>query len=551
MPIGANANGNLNLILFEVGMIIREDPDAEPKVSAVGVHPLLVVPESIQYQDASRSPTSQTSGGAVQTVSGRALRNVNMSGTFGVDSRGLGPYIGTGEVRFQRFYKEVVRMPEALNKDQVDANKDIFRGTPLISIPLAKYDPENTVFYINFYDFWNEREFSAKISNWQDSRHATRGGASGLVHYSMTVEEQGELVTGSLVTLLIKALFNALGVWNAVNSAIETYSIDNILDAQGALGAVFLSQLNSSLLAVQGFLESATAVMGGFQPTSGSDGLAAFLTEAKQLGDLARELMTTPAVTNNADQVDNAPGEIQWSETEGEGGDPALLTQEELDKLEALADAAYYQLIAGSLYGMGPDEYQSFLAGEGEASRPPNVAGSIEYVVGPTDTEASIVQQFGLPWNTILDLNGMTPDEALFEGTTITIPTRRGRGSQSIDGLPVFGSHVGRDAWGADLTVEFDTLNGDIVVIDEEEVLQQGVEWTIEIFAEPLIDLLNQSPPLIRQQLLIKQLQRILLSDKRIAGIEDIQAELEGVAFDIGVTITAINGETVQTGGPQ
>jgi len=551
MAIGANGNNNIYLIMFEVGMITRND-DGSEKVQVVGLHPLVVGPSQIAYTDNTRSPTVQTSGGAVKTVSGRGLRDVAIAGSFGVESRGLGIYIGTGETRFQRFYKEVVRLPDALSKDDVDENVDFLRGTPFLKLLLLPYDPDRTVFYINYYDFWQEIRFSAKIKQWNHRRSFNQGGASALTHYQMTVEEEGELVTGSLVTTIINALFNGLAIWNGLNDVLKSYTLGAILDAQVSLGNIVLGQFNETLGAVQGQVDSATGVMGGFAPGFGSgDNLVAFLSSAQLLASQAKTLAGASSATGPGEDFDNDPGAVSWDTQIGEGGNAGMDLADEIDGLEDLADAAAYQVAAGALYGLDRLTFQAFIAGTAESAYGPEIKGSTTYTVGPTDSEQSISDNFGLPWDLILDVNGLTPDEALFTGRVLTIPRRKGRGTQPIDGLPVFGSHVGKDAWGRDLRADLGASQGDYVVLVEQDVLVQGVDWLVQVASDPLIQLLNMAPPIIRDQLLRIQLQQVLLTDKRIAGIEDIQATLEGESFDIQVTFTAINGSTVQTGAPR
>jgi LysM repeat protein len=551
MPVGQNAGGNLNIYLFEVGMITRDDNGGET-VKVASIHPLLVAPRDVAYTDQSASPVMQTTGGSIMTTSGRNLRSVQLNGTFGVDSRGLAIYIGTGEVRHERFYNEVVRMSEALSSDDVNEAINDLTGTPFIRLLVAPYDPERTTFYINFYDFWYGRSFSAIIRSWQDSRHYDRGGASGLTHYQMTVEEVGPLVTGSLASTLIQALFAGLQLLNDISGVLESYTASAILDGLLAPFGILTSELAQLTQAFVGQIESVQGIMGGFfqQSAVAQAGLADFFTTADAIAALGKR-GGEEANTLAPSGFDSSGGSVGWSDTEGEGSNFAVEASEAIEDLEDLADAAAFQKVAGVFFGQDRATYQSFISGQASGSTGPNIAGSTQYTVGPTDTEDTIAASFGIPFDDILDLNGLTPDEALLDGAVLTIPRKRQRGSQRIDGLPTFGSHVGKAAWGADLTVDLQAAGGDFVILKEEDVLVQGVEWLLAVFGDPVIELLDQAPPIIRTELLELRLKRMLTSDKRIASVDSLEVTVDGAtaSYQIGVNLSAINGGLIRTGG--
>lgn len=75
MP-GNNKGGQLNLFLFELGMVTRDPLGIVPDiVTTIGVHPLVVVPTTIRYSDRSRTTIAATHDGSVVTKAGRNLRN--------------------------------------------------------------------------------------------------------------------------------------------------------------------------------------------------------------------------------------------------------------------------------------------------------------------------------------------------------------------------------------------------------------------------------------------------------------------------------------------
>lgn len=560
MPAGSNLGGNLSVFLFEVGFIDAKDEVGEGSPFTVGLHPLVIVPSEITYTDTSRSPTLQTAGGAIKTSSGRALRRVNFRGSFGVESAGLGIYVGTGETRFQRFYKEVVRMGEARDTKDTKAAVDILRGTPGLPLLLSRYDPDRHVPYINFYDFWNEREFSCTIRSWTDSRHHQKGGATGLVHYQMAIEEDGPIVVAGLGSKLIQGLFAGLTTWSAINDALESYTLGAVFESIAAIPNIAISQFNETLSAVNGQIQSATALVGGFTPPSSTavstsataaevELLASFFSQSNDLATQSDDLVqTTAAITPIT--LDEATGAIDWSDD----GSPsvALDSADQLDALEDVADAARWQGAAGVLFGWDREEYQAYLTGQSEGGRGNDIEGSTTYTVVSIDTEERIEDRFGVSWDRILEVNGLTPDEALFEGTVLQIPVVRARGSkQTIDGLPTFGSHVGQAAWGTDLTTALDVTEGDFQTLEGEDLLLQGSDWLISLFGEPLIGLMDQIPALLRPRYIRLQLESALLSDARITSIEDVGVVLESATTiaEIEVTMAAINGGEIQTGG--
>lgn len=559
MPIGVNANGNLNVYLFEVGLIVRDPDTGDEKVHVVGIHPLLVAPRDVSYNDTSRSPTVQTGTGSVTTVSGRALRTVQMRGSWGIETRGLGPYLGTGFVRAKRFYDECVRLPDALDKDDLKEATDILRGTPFLKLLLLPYQDEKTVFYVNFYDFFRERKFSARIPRYTDSTHFDRGGASGLIHYEMTIQEEGPLVTGSLATLAIGLLFKALTTWSAVNDVILTYAAPGaIVGSFAAVGAILLQQFNDTLGAVKSNIDIAVALLsnGPGAVTARSDGMAAFLSQAATLEGYAQDLVDAFSSSRNeggGNEFEGAPGRVEWAEVEGEGSNYGLDAADEIAALEDLAFAARFQRIAGNYYGMSETEYQAYLASNGAGATAPVVRGSVEYTVGPSDTEETIEAQFGVGFDLVLDLNRLTPDEALLVGTVLQIPVRRGVGPQPIDGLPTLGSHVGRAAWGTDLPVDLSLQAGDHRILRDEPVLVQGVDWVITTFGSELQEVVNSVPSVVQHAMLQARLERLLLQDKRVASVDQVVAEsVAGEALlALRVDLTAINGVTITTGSPR
>lgn len=570
MPIGDNGGGNLNLIMFELGMLTRDPFGLFPDlVRTIAIHPMVVVPTQIRYQDTSRGSVQETHDAAVLTVAGRAGREVTLTGTFGVESRGLALYIGTGELRFQRFYHEVVRLADAVSKAQVDAEKNPFRS-PLLSLMLIPYNPETSSFFLNYYDLWHDISFSIQIPSFSWTRSHTAGGAQALTHYQLTGKEAGPLVTGGLGTTLLKGLFDVLTTWDQINELIKSYTIEAITASLGAAVGVITGQATDTFNAVLAQVNSkavgVTGLLSGFQtdPIQGEvddkdsndvqlDGYADYIGTANDLATEARSMADRVASIAPA-ALANPPGQVAWSTTLNEGQVDALEAADQRELLHGVADAAEFQKVAGVFYGMSRAEYAEWLASNTRDGRGPNLKGSTQHTVTAWDSPTSIEALYGVTFNTVLRLNRLLPDEALLTGTVLQIPRERTVGAQSqIDGLPVFGSHAGRSAWGRDLTADLRVdAFGAFVTIADEDVLVQGMEWLIAQFSDELMEFLAQVPdiPGAQEQLLRQRLTSIFLSDPRFSDIAELAITVDGNGLiAVESSVTAINGETISTGG--
>lgn len=589
MP-GNNKGGQLNLFLFELGMVTRDPLGIVPDiVTTIGVHPLVVVPTTIRYSDRSRTTIAATHDGSVVTKAGRDLRTCSFQGSFGVQSRGLLLYIGTGQLRFDRFYHEVVRLNDAVSKGQVDAEKDPFRS-PLLSLWLKLYNPDRTTFFCNYYDFWHNIQFECDVTSFSWTKSHRGGGATGLTPYQCEVAECGPIVTGSLGTTLINGLFQALTTWDSINELIKSYTLDAIVGSLVDAGGIVAGQLADSINAFNAQIDGATAVIngsappgtsavqsrtpalsagGGYgtgsygspqtpevvpqsdDPANGKTGLSGHLAHASAIassGTTALELLRAQSPAAGADSVGGA---VDWASVDGEGSLPGVDAADAQDGLSELINAARFQSAVGALYGMSREEYEAFLSATGLSGREPSLGATVEYVVTTYDTPSSIEQQFGVPFEAILRLNGLTPDEALLAGTVLMIPRHRVVGQPiTIEGLPTFGSHTGRAAWGSDLYTDLRVdATGSLAVLSGPDVLVQGINWTISMFSEHLSRLVNETPDTVRDRLVRLQLSSILASDRRIASVDQIET-VTGAdgTMQVAATVTAINGAQITTG---
>ena len=589
MTIGANGGHQLNIFVFEVGTISRlpmPDGSYMEIPATVGIHPLVVAPTSIRYTDTSRSSVESTQDGYVVNVAGRAPRRVSFQGSFGVESRGIALYIGTGELRFQKFLHEVVRLPDAINQLQVDAEKDPLRS-PLLNLALAGYVEEFAAFYINFYDFWNDQKFQVRIPSFSWTRSARQGGAVGLVNYNMEVEECGEIVTGTIGGALINGAFEALTTWTKINTLISSYTPGAIVDSLISTADIVRSQFDATCGALSEWANSATALMNGGAPTlatsrapspppttssntfSPSPLPSAAVTEpvtgfaspalptlfalSDQTIELSESLIEA---LRNALASAEADSTLQWKNTWPPIPDVELLgVTDEQDQLHALTDAAAAQQAIGALYGMSPEEYREFITSHGSAGVRPDRHNTRRVRVRAWDTLDSIAAGAGIDVETLVRANGgASPVELLLPGSEILVPQRRTAGGPSrIDGLPVFGSHSGAAALGSDFRVDLGAdAAGSFARVTEADALQQGIDWLIQTRSVAIMQLLSAFPdiPAVQERMLKEHIGRLVASDRRVVSVSSVRVANNGDgSISIQVDAEGLAGISISTGG--
>lgn len=559
MAVGVNAGRQLNLFMFEVGIIKDPEPGFVPQIiQLVGLHPLVVVPSSIRYADSGRSVATQTDGGALLTKAGRALRSVNFSGNWGVQPRGLGPYVGTGEVRRERFYNEVVRLPDARSAAGVEECINRFTGTPFLRQLLALYDPRDTTFYVNFYDFYNQRAFECKIDRYDDERAYNNAGATGNVRYSLAISEVGPLVQPIGGAGVLKALFAALTTWQDINQAIRSYNVLTLSTSFLGVGALVAAQLSDTIDAFNDQIDAVMSLMGSGAPLA-ADAQASAIAALGSTFFGTSDLLVAQASLAEADiaarrtgEPDEETGRIRWESIDGEGDVLELARFEAVQQLGEIQSSAQWQAMAGALFGMSPGDFRDWILSGGLGGvLGPVILGTNAYTVTSFDTPTRIESLFGVSWSDILSANNLTPDEALIAGTVLKMPQPRAFGSPKIGGLPTFGSHVGKAAWGVDLDVNGEIVDGRPVLVSAEPVLRQGMLVTIEQFGEELLAAANEAPSLVFERFLAQRLQNAILTDPRIAGIEslDLTFDAQSAALRFEVEATAINGGSIRTAG--
>lgn len=563
MSIGANTGGNLNIFMFEVGILLRDPVTGSQIPKTMGIHPLVKGPSSIDYATGSMSTVTRTAGGWSGTRGGRAPWRVSLAGTFGVEPRGLGPYIGNGDILHQRFVNEVVKMGEALTQAEFDDCINILTGTPFVSLLARQYVAElSPTPYINFWDFWNQRRFQVVVRSWGDGRQAARGGASGAVFYRMQLDEAGPIVEGSLGTKILDVLFTALTLWKNVNNVLESYTLETILDSFKALAGPVKTLVGETLDALEGQLEAARRVMAG-PPTygtaarpgtaagSGAQATTAASRPTQDFPDLAGEAAAAAdAAADDLGRGGRSPsddgGYPDYAGAPGEGTNLELDRVEQVYQLREVASACRWQLAAGALFGMSRDEYLLYLTGGARAGiLGPAVSGTTVHVVIATDTLASIAEAYGAAEGDILALNRLTPVEALQRDRQLLIPVTRPLGPQPIDGLPTFGSHRGQAAWGADLSAALRVTGaGDLEVLSGPAVLEQGMAMLLADNADALLTASQAVPDVVRLVYLSRRIEALVRSDRRI------ESAVATVTDNDGDLVVSIEARAINSTGP-
>lgn len=556
MTIGSNEGGQLNVFLFETGMMTRDPSSGVELVQTISLHPLVVAPTSIRYDDATRAAIDETPGQAIETKGGRALRMVSFDGTFGVESRGIGPYIGNGEIRFRRFYQEVVRLGDAISKADVDAaSRDFINQTPGLPALLRTWDPQNSVFFVNFYDFWNGISFRANVQSFRFSLEARRAAATGCRWYAMSLREVGPVLPALGPTGVVVAMLNGLATLNGVNNLISSFTPTAIINAGLAIVAPLVSELSDTVEAVSSQVLSVTSLLGGQVPgglatTASVSGLQDFFASAEKMADAAGSVVDV-LLSISSGAPDNDTGQVDLRGAVGEGGNRELDTAEQVKQLRDVQDAGLLQAAAGGYFGMGRDEYRAYVTGSGVTGlAAPEVGGSIRHEVTETDTPVTIEAAYGVSWDRILEVNGLTPGEAMVSGVALQVPRIRPRGPSPINGLPVLGSHIGQEAWGRDLPLELvEDTDGDLAVVESGDCLAQGVTFLVEAFGEDLTAALETVPEPARASYLGEKVRALLAADPRVVGVNSLNVEAGESGFDVDIEVQAINGGTVRSGG--
>jgi hypothetical protein len=540
MTIGSNPAGLLNVIMFEAGYIRRDRLTGEEEVVTVAIHPLVVAPRQISYTDSSRSTVTQTLGSASRTVADRALRTVQLDGVFGVASRGYGTYVGTGPVRHQRFYNEVVRFSDARSVDDISEVINDLSGTPAIRARLARFDPQTCTPFVNFYDLLNQRQFAVNVDSWSDSIGARNGGATGNRMYSMRLTECGPIVSSQLNDDVLRPLFSGLTLWQQGIEVINSYDEAAVLDALPTVGETLVSSAGAAFRALADRAIDARSLFGGTKRPGGGPALVSFFGAVQTAKDAVDDLVD--ASTLSVQAVDAPPGRVtDWFTQRTFAGIDAATVVEDL---EVQKDAVDMTSLAGAFLGLSRDGFARVITTGGTAQRTTTTVTE-RHTTTDTDTPETIETRYGVDFDDVLEASGMTPDEALTPGATLFIPVRRINGPRYVQGLPTFGSQVDQSAWGTDFTLDLAVDGaGDLEVIGGIDVIVQGVAFLQEGLAATLLADISDLPDDAGEQVISRRLQQTLLSDRRIQAVPRADVNRTGSGLTLEVEIIPINVTT-------
>jgi len=546
---GDNGGHQLNILLFEVGYLIDDE-----NLRALGrdartvcVHCMEVVPETISVQHRSRSTVSQNMGGATLSKGGVGLRVTNMQGHFGVEARGLG---GTGPARYERFVREVVRLSEAIDQEDVDEAKNVLLQTPGLGLALADFDPERCVFFVNFYNLWDSTAYHAYIPSFQPARGYRNAGATGNVTYSMTVQEVGPLIKGGIGSDLITPLFNVLTTWNSANEVLKGVRLASLLDAVTGPLAVVGGLLSDSIAALLNVVADVQALLGAGASTGSTPDVSSGGTWLEASTGIVRYGGELAAMLEAAGAADASAGDMNPStatELDRLGADLVHLLN--LAAVRQAIDAAELNLTVGRYYGIDDDVFRAMVVAGGPDYYPgPDVGASRLYTVGDNDTIERIETRTGVSWIQIQRLNNLSPREALIPGTELQIPVLRARGPQSTNGLPIFGSHQGEGAYGVDLHAELlgDATSGlaDLLTVSGTDNLVQAITSLTVQPAQAIVKDLDAIPEAGRARYIQHQMVSAILSDRRFPSAVSEATPIDG-GYAVVNTATTISDGTL------
>lgn len=509
----------------------------------------------------------KTPDGAFYAKGGRGIATCSIQGDFGIGPQQTGILMSPGIEAQRRFEVEVVELGSAATKKQVDAavkkasigftgefvapnaassDYGLVIGNRL-SKRLASFDELNDVIAVNCYDFYNQHYHQIGRIQYSPRIAARGGGVSGLRPYTLSFSAIGDpIVSSSKAAWSLRKLSNVLPTWQSVNAFITGTSAANLLATASDSLNLVLGTSETTIAAVSGWLRDLTGVVNG-----------SFAQTSPAISSL---LGTVDAIASDFDSVRAAieadspsepsydVGETDWSE---EQEDEYLTSYDSAVTATQVVDGYRFQLVAGKLYGMSRLEYRRFVeAGGVLGGRPPNVRLSVGHVVNVNDTPWSIANRYGVEWSDIVRLNQSTTDSLLTVSETIQIPISRPWGALGLDGLPVYGSHVGTSALGTDIAWPPVADSGETLQMSEEvECLAQAVRFTAYGEIQPMVVTASTDMPQVAVPRMIQQSAiQIFQTDPRISsvsvGLPQVDVALGLVRLQ-DVTLRAINGAVI------
>lgn len=568
MPIGTNSGDQLNIFIFETLLVIPgRGADGSALVQSLCVHPLWVAPTTIQKTSTSRAAVSKNQDGSIRVVGGRDLFQMSFSGTFGVEYRGIGISGGDGEQRRRRFEKEVVQLGSASNRAEVEEALNLFgtqigadlaAGLPL-SKTLAGFDPATQGhFAVNMYDFYNRTFAQVEIQQFSQTRSHRNGGATGLVPYTMTVKEVGPTLSGVGAFEKILPLLEVTATAQDIMSVVDDVSLTNVLTAAATVVAIPLNVAPIDNIAA-GVAKAIRYLGPGGKLTRQRERefSTSILTAnlASLFGDITnaiieiRDAVASVKVTAPTSYQPNQ-GWIPFETLGFEDNEPWVTSFESTVNLLDIEDALRFSQILGCYYGMSRGDYQAFVEAGGDLGKMgPDIRTTVQHVVTVEDNPRNLERRYNVTWEEILSTNGLTPDEALYPETVLSIPQRRARGNLGVNGLEVFDSHVGHSIYGKDLDVNLVAgEDGDLLTVTGTACLEQGMLMLAEQYADTIRSGTDAIPPRVVAELMAQRLRRLLGLDRRIQTVNRVFASNNGTGTGLALVadVVAIGGDALR-----
>lgn len=552
MAIGANGGSQLNLILFEVGIITTMDGQSQART--VAVHPLLVVPSASTLKDSTRSTVQQNAYGGLLVLGGRQLAHLSYTGTFGVMERALGPYFGDGATRAKRFYNEVVRLAECLRLNDVAQYIDTVTGSIGIRQRALNFNPAVDVFFVNLYDFLHNFFGQVLIDDYSINRTSDRGGATGLFTYQMSVSEVGPLVAGTTAGAVLDPIIRVGGRWRDINRQLAALDATALAEMRVSAAAIPVTLVADSIQVLADKAAGAAQLLSGarrYRTDSNAIALNGMMGQVRETITSIRQARDSIRAVGRADYVP-PQGQVKFF-TQQNVPTTALDRFDQLRQLCDTEDAARFQLVAGCFYGMSRETYQQYVESNGEGSGPNGVMKT--YTVTSFDTSSSIATATGVAWSAIVAANGLTSDEALTAGTVLQIPGASVVARQTVvAGLPVFGSHAGSAVLGSDVLAAgtVSPTSGDLDVVVGPACLAQGIDILLDMASDNETSLMGTvaSIPQAYTQLLTARYRSLLTKDPRIVSVDSVKIERNstGTGYIVTPQVTAITGQQMSEG---
>ncbi len=520
-------------------------------VTLVGIHPLVVDPASVSVSRDSRTSITEVVGGAIETVGGRTPYTYSLTGDHGVTARFIGPYGGPGPIRAQRFIDEVVNLSDATTSAAVAAcmgKVSTSLGLPLILSPLMPMvDRGKCLFAINFYDLFTGESFACRITGYSYERSSRTGGFVGNEKYRLTLKETGPRREVPIVSNLIAGVVDGLVAWRQVNAYASMDALATLESITTGPAAPFAEQMAMSLTALSGQAQAASAVLVGgasLRDIAATRARLAGFPGVLQPMRMAA-VQAKDALTRQPNELDPGRGWVDFSTA-----DDDLVRYEQRITVNQIIEWVDFQSVAGAFFGLSQADYLTVIGAGADVQMLGPSSSGVDWTMTDVDDAASVEARFGVSWSEVLAANRLTPAEALRPGRKLRIPVAAPPGPQGIAGLPTYGSHIGREAWGRDIDLDFEVgPDGDVSTVNDIDVLQQGMTFLIEVASERLLSDGNVLPDAVRVPYVRERLRAVLLTDPRVAALPALEVRQASQSIDATVTIQAINGESVSVGG--